>query len=108
MCKTLNDLVEPHVFSKIAIESEKGKTTPEFLSCLASGKSPYVRWAKELQLRWLIRLRYDDSSWSNIGDPWRGKKCRMMLACQSERLIPAIESLVQVESVECVTFLLSL
>ncbi|RXW19355.1 hypothetical protein EST38_g6496 [Candolleomyces aberdarensis] len=105
VCKVVNELVEPEVFSTITIDfirddSEGWKNIPEFLSSLASGTSPYVRRAKELQLSGLIPIQ-SDVYWSQF-DPWQDEERETMLACQKEWLKPAIESLVQVERVEFV------
>ncbi|RXW19360.1 hypothetical protein EST38_g6491 [Candolleomyces aberdarensis] len=103
VCKALNDLVEPEVFSTVTIQflrddSGRWEAIPEFLSSLASGTSPYVRWAKRLRLRGLIPI-LAITHWSHY-DPWQGEEHQTMLACQKELLAPAIESLVHVEVVE--------
>ncbi|KAJ2934114.1 hypothetical protein H1R20_g2997, partial [Candolleomyces eurysporus] len=106
VCKAVNELVEPEVFSTITIhfirdDSEKWRNIPEFLSNLASGMNPYVRWAKELQLSGLVPIQFADVYWSQY-DPWQGEEREAMLACQQEWLTAAIESLVQVERVRFV------
>ncbi|KAJ2934110.1 hypothetical protein H1R20_g2993, partial [Candolleomyces eurysporus] len=103
VCKALNELVEPEVFSAVTIQflrddSGRWEAIPEFLSSLASGTSPYVRWAKKLRLSGLIPI-IAISHWSQY-DPWQGEEHETMLACQKEFLAPAIESLVHVEVVE--------
>ncbi|RXW19356.1 hypothetical protein EST38_g6495 [Candolleomyces aberdarensis] len=106
VCKAVNELVEPEVFSTITIhfirdDSEEWKNIPQFLLSLVSGTSPYVRWAKELQLSGLIPIQFANVYWSQY-DPWQGEEREAMLACQQEWLTAAIESLVQVERVEFV------
>jgi hypothetical protein len=67
VCKALNEFVEPKVFSTATIQfekddSEKWKSIPEFLSSLASGTSPYVRWAKDLLVIHLVPNQYDETT----------------------------------------------
>ena len=111
VCKTLKELVEPHAFSIIIIQfvmddSEKWKTIPDFLLSLASGTSPYVRWAKDLRVVHLVPNQYRKNYHHLLSryDPWQeaNSEREMMFARQKEWLLPAIESLVQVERVTCV------
>ncbi|KAJ2913056.1 hypothetical protein MD484_g7356, partial [Candolleomyces efflorescens] len=107
VCKALNQLVEPQVFSTLSIrfiydEEGKWKAIPEFLSSLASGRSPYVRWAKELRLDGLIGIQSAElDPWLQY-DSWQGDDREVMLASQKELLVPAIESLLHVEAVHFV------
>lgn len=95
------------MFSTITIQFVKDKdgrwkTIPAFLSSLVSGTNPYVRWARELQLRRLVPIQFGVDYWSEY-DPWQGEDRETVLASQKEWLTPAIESLVQVERVRCVS-----
>ncbi|KAJ2934116.1 hypothetical protein H1R20_g2995, partial [Candolleomyces eurysporus] len=102
VCKAVNGLVEPKVYSTITIHfrgySDKWKNIPDFLLSLASGTSPYVCWARELQLSELIPTQFTDVPWSRY-DPWQGEEREAMLTCQRDLLVPAIEALVRVEAV---------
>jgi hypothetical protein len=113
VCKALNELVEPKAFSTVVIQFEmdgsgKWRTIPDFLSSLASRTSPYVRWAKEPRVTQLVPNRYlKGTHYLGEFDPWQNAESERekMFACQNQWLAPAIESLVQVERVGCVSSL---
>ncbi|KAJ2913055.1 hypothetical protein MD484_g7357, partial [Candolleomyces efflorescens] len=108
VCKALNELVEPKVFSTLIMQfdkdgAEKWRGIPDFLSSLASRTSPYVRWAKELQVTQLIPDRYLKGVHHIAArfDQWQtaDSEREKMFASQHQLLAPAIESLAQVERV---------
>ena len=102
--KGVNELVEPQIFSVVTFYFVKGEcpnTVPELLKDIISGASPFVRWAKELRIEATLSVAVD--GWMEY-DPWLGEDRERMLASQKEDLVPAIKSLVRVESVEYVYY----
>ena len=102
MSKGFNELVEPQIFSVVTFYFVKGEcpnTVPELLKDIISrsGASPFVRWAKELRIENILPVGVEYH-------PWLDEERERMLASQKEDLVPAIKSLVRVESVEYVYY----
>ncbi|KAF5342010.1 hypothetical protein D9611_001238 [Ephemerocybe angulata] len=99
VCKAINDLVEPHVFSTLIIQFTQGNkdSVGEKLSALISGSSPYTRWAKTLQFGQLVPLN-PHRDYGFQYDPFQGQEREEVLEKQSRLLVPAIRAMAEVEA----------
>ncbi|KAF6745030.1 hypothetical protein DFP72DRAFT_1077930 [Ephemerocybe angulata] len=94
--KATNEIAEPKVFASTSISFTNRPYTPSQLEAMASGTSPYSRWTTNLSIpeNALIPLELADR------DPLQGEERDRLLACQTEFLVPALESLQKLKSVK--------